>query len=126
MRANRRRDSGPERALRSALHLAGLRFRVDFPIRTPGARPVRPDVVFPKRRVAVFVHGCFWHGCPEHGTQPSTNAAYWTQKINANRRRDLSTTAALERDGWTVIRVWEHEDPEVAAGAIARLVRSQG
>ena len=52
----------------------------------------------------MFAHGCFWHGCPEHGTQPSTNAAYWTQKIEANRRRDEPTTAALERDGWTVIR----------------------
>src|ERR1700732_2927625 len=84
MRANRRRDSAPERALRSALHRAGLRFRVDFPIRTPGARPVRPDVVFPARRIAVFVDGCFWHGCPEHGTWPATNEAYWMQKIQAN------------------------------------------
>jgi DNA mismatch endonuclease (patch repair protein) len=126
MKANRRRDSGPERALRSALHRAGLRFRVDFPIRTPGSRPIRPDVVFPARRVAVFAHGCFWHGCPEHGTWPATNETYWTQKIEANRRRDLSTTARLEGDGWIVVYVWEHEDPEVAARAIAHLVRAGG
>ena len=126
MRANRRRDSGPERALRSALHRAGLRFRVDFPIRPSGGRPIRPDVVFPARRVAVFAHGCFWHGCPEHGTWPATNEAYWTQKIEANARRDVATTAALERDGWTVIRVWEHEDPERAASTIARFIRAQG
>jgi DNA mismatch endonuclease (patch repair protein) len=126
MRANRRRDSGPERALRSALHRAGLRFRVDFPIRPPGGRPIRPDVVFPGRRVAVFVDGCFWHGCPQHGTQPATNEAYWTQKIGANRQRDLSTTAALTAAGWTVLRFWEHEDPGVAASAIAQLIRAQG
>jgi DNA mismatch endonuclease, patch repair protein len=125
MKANRRRDSGPERALRSALHREGLRFRVDFPIRVAGGRPIRPDVVFPARRVAVFSHGCFWHGCPEHGTWPRTNKAYWTEKIEANRRRDRSTTATLEREGWTVIRVWEHEDPELAARLIAHLVRTQ-
>jgi DNA mismatch endonuclease (patch repair protein) len=125
MKANRRRDSGPERALRSAMHRAGLRFRVDFPIRTPGSRPVRPDVVFPARRIAVFVHGCFWHGCPAHGTWPTTNRVYWKQKIEGNRRRDESTTTALERDGWTVVRVWEHEDAELAAQSIADLVRAR-
>jgi DNA mismatch endonuclease, patch repair protein len=125
MRANRRRDSGPERALRSALHRAGLRFRVDFPIRTSGRRPIRPDVVFPGRRVAVFVDGCFWHGCPQHGTQPATNEVYWTQKIGANRDRDLSTTAALKAAGWTVLRFWEHEDPGVAASVIAQVIRAQ-
>lgn len=124
MRANRRRDSAPERALRSALHRAGLRFRVDYPVRTPGRRPVRPDIVFPARRVAVFVDGCFWHACPVHGTQPATNEAYWTRKIEANRHRDLSTTAALESDGWTVLRFWEHEDPVTAAQRVAEAVRA--
>jgi DNA mismatch endonuclease (patch repair protein) len=123
MRANRRRDSGPERALRSALHRAGLRFRVDYPVRTPGRRPVRPDVVFPVRRVAVFVDGCFWHGCPVHGTRPATNELYWTQKIEANRNRDVATTAALESDGWTVRRFWEHDEPVTAAERVAEAVR---
>jgi DNA mismatch endonuclease, patch repair protein len=124
MKANRRRDSGPERALRSAMHRTGLRYRVDYPIRTPGARLVRPDVVFPARRIAVFIHGCFWHGCLEHGTWPATNRAYWTDKIESNRRRDQSTTTALEQDGWTVVVVWEHDDPELAARTIARLVHT--
>jgi DNA mismatch endonuclease, patch repair protein len=124
MKANRRRDTGPELALRSSMHRAGLRFRVDFPIRTPGARLVRADVVFPVHRIAVFVDGCYWHGCPDHGTWPATNRAYWAQKIEANRRRDQATTAALEQDGWTVVRVWEHENPELAARSIAHLVRT--
>jgi DNA mismatch endonuclease (patch repair protein) len=123
MQANRRRDSGPELALRSALHRAGLRFRVDHPVRPPGRRPTRPDVVFPKHRIAVFVDGCFWHGCPIHGTQPATNREYWAKKIDANRHRDTSTTAALERDGWTVLRFWEHEDP---ADAVQRVLAAIG
>jgi DNA mismatch endonuclease (patch repair protein) len=125
MQANRRRDSKPELALRSALHRTGLRFRVDHPIRTPGRRPVRPDVVFPVRRVAVFVDGCFWHGCPTHGTQPTTNGSYWAQKIEANRHRDTSTTNTLEADGWTVLRFWEHDDPAEAAKRVAEAVRAQ-
>src|SRR5437763_1104846 len=101
MRANRRRDTGPERALRSALHRLGLRFRVDLPIRPDGGRAVRPDVVFPARRVAVYVDGCFWHGCPQHGTQPVTNSAYWKPKIAENKERDQRVNAALAADGWT-------------------------
>jgi DNA mismatch endonuclease, patch repair protein len=123
MRANRRRDSGPERALRSALHRAGLRFRVDHPIRTPGRRPIRPDVVFTGRHVAVFVDGCFWHGCPIHGTQPATNHVYWTEKIKANRDRDRSTTTALEENGWTVLRFWEHDDPQIATELVLEAIR---
>ncbi len=122
MRANRRRDTGPERALRSALHMAGLRFRVDLPVRPSGHRVIRPDVVFPRRRVAIYVDGCFWHGCPIHGTQPRTNAGYWRAKIVENQERDRRITAALEADGWTVIRFWEHEDPaEIAARVVATL-----
>src|SRR4051794_28603431 len=89
MRANRRRDTGPELELRSALHALGLRFRVDVPIRPSEGRPVRPDVVFPRRRVAVFVDGCFWHGCPAHWTRSRTNQGYWDEKVVANRERDL-------------------------------------
>ena len=125
MRANRRRDSSPELALRSTLHNSGLRFRVDHPVRTPGRRPIRPDIVFPKRRVAVFVDGCFWHGCPIHGTQPATNRDYWARKLDANRHRDISTTEALERDGWTVLRFWEHEDPSDAAEQVIAAIRQR-
>lgn len=126
MRANRRRDTSTERAIRSALHAAGLRYRVDAPIHVEGARPVRPDVVFTKKRVAVFIDGCFWHGCPEHGTNPATNSAYWTTKLAENRERDARHQALLEGAGWTVVRLWEHEAPAPAAERVARIVRGQG
>ena len=113
MRGNRSRDTTPERALRSALHALGLRFRVDArPV--PGI-PRRADVVLGADRVAVFLDGCFWHGCPEHFRPPATNAGYWTAKIAGNRARDASTTALLEAAGWVVIRCWEHEPTPVAA-----------
>ena len=125
MAANRRRDTGIERAVRSRLHAEGLRFRVDLPVRPEGAvRPIRPDVVFPKQRVAVFIDGCFWHGCPQHGTLPeTTNVEYWTAKIAENRVRDARHDSELTGGGWTVVRVWEHEDPETVARRVASLVR---
>lgn len=125
MQSNRRRDTASEKLVRSALHRRGLRFRVDLPIRVDGARPVRPDIVFPRPRVAVFVDGCFWHGCPEHGTLPATNRDYWLPKIEENRQRDQRNTAALEACGWTVVRVWAHEDPAVVATRVARLIARQ-
>ena len=124
MMANRRRDTGPELAVRRALHRRGLRYRVDVPIRVIGAsRAVRPDVVFPKRRVAVFIDGCWWHGCPEHGSEAATNAGYWRAKLIANQERDARNTAQLESAGWTVIRAWSHEDPQSVADRVARAVR---
>lgn len=126
MRANRRRDTGPERQLRSALHRAGLRFRVDMPIRPSGGRPVRPDVVFPRRKIAVYVDGCFWHGCPVHWTKSRTNAPYWDEKVAANRERDARITAALEGDGWKVVRFWEHDDMQEAARRVEALARAAG
>jgi DNA mismatch endonuclease (patch repair protein) len=122
MQSNRRRDTSTERLMRSALHRRGLRFRVDRPIRVEGARPIRPDVVFSTARIAVFIDGCFWHGCPEHGTIPTTNRGYWLPKIEENRSRDRRHTSALEDGGWTVVRVWEHEDPAIVAERIAGLV----
>jgi DNA mismatch endonuclease (patch repair protein) len=95
---------------------------VDFPIRA-GARLVRPDIVFTGRRLAVFVDGCFWHGCPEHGRIPTTNTSYWNPKIKGNQERDQRQSAALESDGWTVLRIWEHQDPEEASAAIAGAYR---
>ncbi len=112
MRGNTRVSTTPERRLRSELHAAGMRFRVDFPIRIAGRRPIRPDIVFTRRRLAVFVDGCFWHGCPEHGRQPKSNNSYWAAKLEINRRRDVEQTAALEDDGWIVLRVWEHDVPD--------------
>lgn len=122
MAGNRKRDTHPERALRSALHRRGLRYRVDLKIGSGRSAP-RPDVVFPRARVAVFVDGCFWHGCPEHGVSPATNSAYWSAKLARNRSRDAENVRALEDAGWVVIRIWEHEDPAAAAtrveGALA-------
>ena len=125
MRANRRRDTGPELALRQALHRLGLRYRVDFPVRPAGGRQVRPDIVFPARRIAVYVDGCFWHGCPDHGTRATTNREYWDKKIADNKARDVRITAALEADGWTVLRFWEHEDPVCAAQVIDASLRAR-
>ena len=117
MRANRSRDTKPEKQLRSLLHRQGFRFRVDIsPI--PGVRR-RADIVFTRAKVAIFVDGCFWHGCPDHATWPKANAKFWREKIEANRRRDADTNAKFEEAGWTVIRVWEHEDPFSAARSVA-------
>jgi DNA mismatch endonuclease (patch repair protein) len=115
MKRQRRRDTAPELALRSALHRMGLRYRVEF--RLPGTRR-RVDVAFTAARVAVFVDGCFWHGCPEHATWPKQNAEWWREKIETNRRRDRDTEQHLLGAGWKVIRVWEHEDVTSAADRI--------
>src|SRR5262245_10358069 len=122
MQVTLRRDTPCELALRSAVHRLGLRFRVDSPL--PGLRR-RGDLVFTTTRVAVFVDGCFWHGCPEHGTWPKANAEWWREKIEANRRRDTDTDARLIAGGWLVVRVWAHDDAEAAARHLATLVRSR-
>jgi DNA mismatch endonuclease (patch repair protein) len=122
MRANRSRDTTPEKQLRSFLHRRGLRFRVDVsPI--SGVRR-RADLVFPRARVAVFVDGCFWHGCPLHATWPKANADFWREKIETNRRRDEDTNRKFAEAGWTVVRVWEHEDVQAAGLRIEGVVRS--
>jgi len=121
MQANKRRDTLPELRLRSALFRMGLRFRVDR--RPVAAITGRADVVFTRRRVAVFVDGCYWHGCPTHYVAPRTNAGYWSGKVDGNRRRDAATSAALIEAGWRVVRVWEHDEPLGAAAAIAAIVR---
>ncbi|MFD6389328.1 very short patch repair endonuclease [Nocardia sp. NPDC060259] len=118
MRAIRRTDTKPEVELRSELHRLGYRFRKDFPIAVVGRRPVRPDIVFTARRVAVFVDGCFWHACPEHGRSPTTNEWYWTPKLRRNVTRDREADAALSTAGWTVVRVWEHEPVASALTAV--------
>ncbi len=124
MRANRRRDTAPERLLRSELHRRGLRFRVDVPIRY-GEHVVRPDVVFPGARVVVFIDGCFWHACPIHGTSPKANSDYWAPKLRENVERDLRNTEGLEAAGWHVLRLWEHEPTRAAADAVERAVRAE-
>ncbi len=120
MRGNRHRDTRPEMAIRSAVHALGLRYRV-------AARPVAgvrrsADLVFRRRRVAVFVDGCFWHGCPDHFVLPRTNVDYWTAKIARNRERDIETDARLANAGWTTIRIWEHDDPTRGAERVRRIL----
>lgn len=121
MRATRRQDTAAEMGLRRELHARGLRYRLH--VRLPFLRRRIIDIAFPKQRIAVLVNGCFWHGCPQHATWPSANAAWWREKIEANLRRDADTDSQLAAHGWTVIRVWEHEVPREAADEIAMLVR---
>lgn len=104
------------------LHARGLRYRVDKPIPIGGRRPVRPDIVFTRARIAVFVDGCYWHGCPDHHQPSKSNVSYWRAKIDRNQERDRENDAALKSAGWTVLRFWEHDDPAEAAEAIALAV----
>ncbi|MDP9412311.1 MAG: very short patch repair endonuclease [Actinomycetota bacterium] len=124
MRGSTRRDTKPELALRSELHRRGLRFRVDFPIEARGRR-VRADVAFPRQRVAVFVDGCFWHRCPEHGRKPEVNLDYWQPKFRRNVERDRAVDAALRAAGWDVVRLWEHETVIQGANVVQRAVRER-
>jgi DNA mismatch endonuclease (patch repair protein) len=123
MQRQSRRDTKPEMALRRGLHRLGLRYRVDRAV-LPGVRR-RADVVFTRARVAVFVDGCFWHGCPTHGTRPKSNAEWWGDKLEANFTRDRDTDTRLAAAGWRVIRLWEHDDMEAAASEIHSLLLNQ-
>lgn len=123
MQANRGRDTKAELAVRRLVHARGLRYRVNV-------RPERDlrrtaDLLFTRARVAVFIDGCYWHGCPQHFSIPATNLDYWEGKIGRNRRRDIETTALLEERGWTVLRFWEHETPGSVADSIAEAVQSR-
>ena len=118
MSTARRRDTAPEIALRHELHALGLRYRVTYPV--PGQRRRTIDVAFTRLRLAIFVDGRFWHGCPEHGTRPRSNSAWWQQKLAANTARDRDTDRLLTEAGWTVLRFWEHTDPSEAARLVAQ------
>ncbi|MCY3661614.1 MAG: very short patch repair endonuclease [bacterium] len=122
MQANRNRDTRPELAVRSAVHRRGIRFRVSVRPEPEFARTA--DLVLRKTRIAVFVDGCFWHGCRAHHTQPTTNSRFWADKIARNIERDADTTAYLRQAGWTVLRFWEHEDPEAVADQVQAAVES--
>ena len=113
MRANRGRDTGPEIALRSILHRCGLRYRVNAPL--PFNRRRSSDLLFSRAKIAVFVDGCFWHGCHQHGSLPRTNSNFWAEKLRRNRERDHETNTLLVKDGWLPLRFWEHESPELVA-----------
>lgn len=125
MKSNRRRDTSPELAVRRLVHAAGLRYRVDFsPL--DDHRRLRADLVFTRARVAVFIDGCFWHGCPQHHTVAKTNAEYWARKVQTNMERDERFNALLKKAGWTVLRFWEHEEPASVARSIVHAVSVAG
>lgn len=120
MRATRQRDTKPERLLCEQLDRLGLAYTTNqSPM--PGFRR-HADVCFSAERVAVFVDGCFWHGCPQHGTLPKANHDWWKAKIDANQWRDANTNRTLEQSGWIVLRFWEHEPADKAARVIANVV----
>jgi DNA mismatch endonuclease (patch repair protein) len=123
MKGNRAIDTAPERAVRSALHRAGFRYRKH-------AKPLAglrcaADLVFRTERVAVFIDGCYWHRCPQHGTSPTTNSDYWRAKLNRNVARDRRNDAALLQAGWLVVRAWEHEPASDVVARVARAVESR-
>jgi len=120
MQSNRGRDTGPELLLRRELHGLGLRYRVNVRVEPTLRRTV--DIAFTKVKLAVFVDGCFWHGCPVHGTSPKTNSDFWNSKIGATEKRDLETSEALDRLGWKVLRFWEHDNPEESAKQVFEMM----
>jgi DNA mismatch endonuclease (patch repair protein) len=115
-----RKDTQPEIELRRILHARGLRYRVGFPV--PGLSRRTIDIAFTRIKLAVFVDGCFWHGCPEHATWPAANADWWAAKIHKNQARDVATSEHLMTLGWTVLRLWEHEPPAEAARKVTGVV----
>ena len=124
MKANRKTGNRPEVRLRRELHRRGLRFRKNAAIRGDGWL-IRPDVVFPRLKIAVFLDGCFWHACPQHGTAPRVNQSYWLPKLKRNVDRDHTNNERLIDAEWAVVRVWEHEDTSVAAKKIAAVVQDR-
>jgi DNA mismatch endonuclease (patch repair protein) len=123
MKATPGRDNPRERSLRSELHRRGLRFQVHRQLLRGTRRTA--DIVFPAIRLAIFLDGCFWHGCPHHVSWPKANAAWWREKIETNRRRDRDTDQRLANEGWIVIRVWEHEPITAAADRVIQLVTTR-
>lgn len=121
MKAQVTRDTGPEVALRKLLFAAGLRYRVNF--RVPKAPRRTMDVAFPRQKLAVFVDGCFWHGCPDHCVPPKNNALWWAEKLEANKNRDADTNELLRTQGWRVVRLWEHLEPHEMADRVIATVR---
>ncbi|GAB2805272.1 very short patch repair endonuclease [Streptomyces chlorus] len=114
------RDTAPEVAVRKLLHAEGLRYRVNAPVFGMPRRTI--DIVFPKAKIAIFLDGCFWHGCPQHATQPKSNAEWWRAKLDRNMARDQETSEHLRAAGWTVLRFWEHIPAEEIAATVRAAV----
>lgn len=124
MAAVKRANTRPELDLRRALHAKGLRFRKDYPIRLRG-RMIRPDIAFTRYRLAIFVDGCFWHSCPEHGQVPATNVEFWTAKLKGNFERDRAQDLMLESADWLVVRIWEHEQLAAAVESVENALKTR-
>lgn len=121
MQGNRSRDTSPELSVRRLIHGAGYRYRIHaYPERSIRRRA---DLVFSRRRLAVFIDGCFWHSCPDHFVAPKSHVEYWSVKIERNRQRDLDTTAKLGTAGWKVLRFWEHEEPRRIVSSIIKEIK---
>lgn len=123
MSRQKTRDTLAEVSVRRTLFARGLRFRVNYPVPRHGRRTI--DIAFPRVRVAVFIDGCFWHGCPVHGTIPHANTEWWMKKIQTNRARDSETSEWLEAEGWIVMRFWEHDLPDRVADDVESVVRER-
>ncbi len=123
MQGNRRRDTSPELAVRRLVHASGMRYRVDYAL--PFDRRRKADLAFTRQRIAVFIDGCFWHGCQQHYAAPKSHSDYWRGKVEGNRRRDADTNRRLAEAGWLVLRYWEHDDPAETARHIAATVLSR-
>lgn len=120
MRANRGFDTGPELRLRSLVHRAGLRYGIN--VRPEADFNRRADLVFRSAKVAVYIHGCFWHGCPKHYAPPKSNKRYWAEKVRRNRERDEETKRLLRNRGWKILVFWEHQSPEVSGARVIQTV----
>lgn len=119
----RNRDTSAEMAVRRELHARGLRYRVNLAV--PGSGRSKPDIVFTRKKVVVFIDGCFWHRCPIHATAPKANSAWWNEKLTLNVERDHRTDEGLREAGWSVFRFWEHEDPTAVADSIESALREK-
>lgn len=118
----RSRDTRPEIVIRKMLWSLGCRYRVNYKL------PGKPDIVFPRQRLAVFIDGCFWHHCPSHYQAPATNPEFWEAKIYGNVRRDREVEALLAKRGWSILRFWEHEvkgEPEKVIRVILKRLREE-
>jgi DNA mismatch endonuclease (patch repair protein) len=112
MKNVRVRDTGPEMAVRRLLFASGLRYRVSYRPKEPDIGRSSIDIAFPGKRLAIFIDGCFWHGCPEHGEMPKANRLWWKKKFSENKDSDARVTGKLTQGGWRVLRFWAHESPE--------------
>lgn len=118
MRRVRSKNTGPEMALRKLLFASGLRYRVHYKPKAVSLGRADIDIAFPGRKLAVFIDGCFWHSCPDHGTIPKANRDWWAEKLQSNRARDERVTAALIAAGWDVLRLWTHQTPDTMAAIV--------